>query len=107
MLSNIVLATSSIEWFKEIYPEAKFWSSLVGGLWLVFKGLTWVKEIKTKDLAAIKEGVAEVKNGLNNIHNEMKGQTVSIVDELRELRADFRAYQVPAVRVAARKRNKK
>ena len=100
MLSN------SVDFLKELYPELKFWSQLCGGIWLVFKGLQWVKDIKVKDLAEIKTSVNDVKTGLSEIHTEMKEQTNSIVGELKELRADFRAYNPPRIAKAARKRKK-
>ena len=70
---------------QTLYTEGKFWMALISSLWLVFKGITWIKEIRTNDLVHIQAGVTD-------LHGEMKQQTTSIVNELSELRGDIRSF---------------
>jgi len=69
--------------FYTLYPELKFWCSAGGVLWLLFKGVSWIKAIKTNDLHHIHETV--VSTG-----QQLEKQTGAIVDELRELRKELR-----------------
>lgn len=70
-----------------LYEESKFWLALGGGLWSVFKGINWVKAIRTNDLHHIQLGVNDLKTGLET-------QTTAVVNELREMRNDFRTFYV-------------
>lgn len=81
--------------FRAVYPEAKFWASIIGGLWMVFKAVNWFKSIKDNDLVHIQEGV-------NTIHTKLDIQTDAVVKELSEMRNDFRIYFAPPVSARAR-----
>jgi hypothetical protein len=83
-----------------LYEESKFWSALIGGLWLAFRGINWIRAIRTNDLHHIQLGVNELKTGLEK-------QTAEIVTELRELRDDFRAFYLPRPRTPRRKSSPK
>ena len=80
-----------------IYPELKFWCSAGGVLWLLFRGVTWIKTIKTNDLHHIHETVSSTKAQLEKqtevLGTQLEKQTSALVGELRELRADFRALR--------------
>ena len=69
--------------FYTLYPELKFWISAGGALWLLFKGVAWIKTIKTNDLTHIHETI-------NATSKQMDKQTSAIVLELRELRTELR-----------------
>ena len=73
------------------YPEFKFWGMMGGILWTIYKGVAWVKEIKTNDLQHINQGIMDMENG-------MKEQTKAIVDELKEIRSDFRALMTALIK---------
>lgn len=93
---------------QQLYNEGKFWIAIVGFLWAIFRGVSWVKSIKTNDLAHLKTGMEDVKT-------ELKTQTNSIVDavkdntnEMKELRhVLITALISPPKAVAARARKKK
>lgn len=93
MQSNI------LPYLEQLYAESKFWLTLGGLLWAVFKGLNWVKELKTNDLAHLKTSVDGLKTELNfqteALNKGFEKQTQSLVGELKELRQDFRSYLVP------------
>lgn len=75
---------NSIQLAELIYNESKFWIALAGGLWSVFKGIDWIKSIRTNDLHHIQLGV-------DNLGVKIDGQTRDIVNELKEMRQDIRA----------------
>jgi hypothetical protein len=87
---------SSFSVFHSVYPELKFWASVVGGLWMVFRGINWLKSIKDNDLVHIQLGVNEIKS-------ELKEQTSAVCKELSDLRCDFRTYVAPQL-IAAKRR---
>lgn len=70
---------------KEIYPELRFWFSVGGAFWVVFKAFSWIKAIRENDLTHIQTSVNDLKSGLDH-------QTTSIVQELQGLRGEFRTY---------------
>lgn len=94
-----------------IYEQSKFWIALLGGAYGAYKALsrafTWIKEIREKDLAQLTVNVDTMKTGIidtNTSIRNMEGilakkfedQTTSIVDQLKELRSDFRTfYTIP------------
>lgn len=94
-----------------IYEQAKFWVPCLAFSWGVYKGFDkafkWVKEIREKDLAELKTSVDGLKGGINEtntavqnmqhgLSGKIESQTVSIVDQLKELRSDFRTfYTIP------------
>lgn len=69
-------------WIR-FYPEFKFWGTFGGILWTLFKGVGWIKSIRTNDLASIQNSVVSMENGLEK-------QTLCIVGELKELRTELR-----------------
>jgi hypothetical protein len=87
--------------FHQIYVEAKFWLSVGGAFWILFKCVNWVKAIRENDLTHLQTGV-------DNLHTELQNQTSAVVKELQEMRLDFRTYFAPAqvVRTKSRKRKK-
>lgn len=66
-----------------VYEESKFWLGLGGLLFTLFRALEWVKQIRTNDLVHIQAGV-------DTLVQECRSQTVNVVSELRELRADIK-----------------
>lgn len=71
-----------------LYSEFKFWTPLISLGYGAFRGFTWIKEIRTKDLADMKEIVKRVELGLND-------QTKAVVEELRQFRNDLVSIYVP------------
>lgn len=72
-----------------IYEQSKFWIALISFLWAIFKGFNWVKDIREKDLK-------DIHNGVTSLRGEIQGQTTQIVDQIKELRSDFRTfYTIP------------
>jgi hypothetical protein len=69
-----------------VYNEVKFWSLIGGGIWSSFKVIEWFKTLKTNDLHHVQMGIDDLKA-------LMLDQTTSIVNELKELRSDFRSYR--------------
>jgi hypothetical protein len=68
-----------------LYDESKFWLALGGFFWSLFKGISWIKAIRTNDLHHIQLGVNEINASLTK-------QTDSLLRELGELRNDFRTF---------------
>ena len=88
---------ANIEHLQGVYTELKFWLSLIGALWAVFRGFNWVKEIRTNDLKHIHSGV-------ESLQSDIKDQTASFVsainnntNELKELRSDIRTFTTAVV----------
>lgn len=75
-----------------IYNESKFWVAFGGALWSVFKGVQWVKSIKTNDLHHIQLGLDENSALVKGVRDELKDQTNAVVNELREMRQDIRTF---------------
>lgn len=67
---------------KSIYPEIKFWGSIGGVFFAISKAINWLKTLKTNDLHHIQLGIDE-------IGKQMKVQSDTVVDELKELRAEL------------------
>lgn len=85
--------------------------SAVSVLFLLFKGYTWVRD----NIRGIKKGVdaaaVDNKAGFVAVVDEISKQTSSTVNEIRELRSDFRTFytqpdpiMIPAHSRAVRKR---
>lgn len=73
-----------------IYDQFKAWVFIGGVFFGIFKGLNWIKTLRTNDLVHIQLGVEELKK-------EMITQTVSFVgsmdkntSEIKELRGDMK-----------------
>jgi sulfite exporter TauE/SafE len=95
-----MLLQTSNNLFHQVYPEVKFWASIVAGLWMIFKGVNWVKAIRENDLVHIQAGVDSIKT-------ELAEQTKELVRELSELRADFRTFIAPAPIAVVRAKRRK
>lgn len=90
-----------------ILDQARFWIPCIGFGWGLYKAFAWVKAIREKDLAELKVSMDGVKTGLEATNTAIsrmeqtstenfKSQTTSIVDQLKELRSDFRTfYTIP------------
>ena len=90
-----------------LYEQLKYWLPALGILWGAFKTFRWVKEIREKDLADLKISVEGLKTGITDtksavekmeegVGTKIENQTISIVDQLKELRSDFRTfYTIP------------
>lgn len=71
--------------------------SIVGSIFGVFKLIGW---IKTK-FVSIDKNVIELKNimesNITGLRDDIKAQTNTIANELREQRADFRTFYAPTL----------
>ncbi len=74
--------------FIELYTEGKFWLSIGGIFFGIYKVIDWFKSLKTNDLAHIQSGV-------NDLNTKIDHQTVQICDELKGLRSELRTYFAP------------
>ena len=94
--------------FHQLYPEVRWWASVGGVFWILFKAVNWFKAIRENDLVHVQSGINDVKSGVETVHTELKNQTSAVVKELQEMRLDFRTYFSPTqiVRAKARKRKK-
>jgi hypothetical protein len=89
------------------YPELKYWVSIGGFFFTLFKGYYWIKDVRDKDLKQLHESVS-------SLNAELKSQTTSFVSavatntkELTELRSDLRTFYAPVRAKGARARRKK
>lgn len=84
-----------------VYSEIKYWLSIGAVVWTIMKIMHWVKKIKETDLVNIQSSVSAVSNeinsGLTTLNAELVKQTSAIVNELKEMRADFRTFYVPGL----------
>jgi hypothetical protein len=104
-----VQVPNSTQYLPILYNEFKFWSAVSGAFWLVFKGVTWVKEIRTNDLVHIQAGVDSLKKEISDQTGSIVKSMVDNTQELKELRRDlFNAFVAPprarAARAAKRKK---
>lgn len=83
------------ELIAKFYPELKFWGSIGGVFWLLFKGVQWLKTIKTNDLEHIHQGIEQMGTDLKAqtimLVETQKENSTAIIGELKELRADMRS----------------
>lgn len=95
----------------KLYPEIKFWAGLVGGLWAVFNGLNWVKDIREKDLKGLKSDVAIANTELTKQTETIASgfSTLQAVTDrgFRDLRDDFRTFYMAPDPVMAPARARK
>lgn len=75
-----------------IYNESKFWLAFGGALWSVFKGVAWIRAIKTNDLHHIQLSLNENSDLVRGVRTELVQQTSALVTEFRELRQDIRTF---------------
>lgn len=65
--------------------NTKFYLALFGLLWAAFKGFSWVKDIREKDLKGLKDDLGAqthvIRTGFDNL-----------AEGLREIRDDFRTF---------------
>lgn len=61
----------------EVVNQVKSWTTLLAGIWLIVKLLDWIRSLR---------------DGIDELNKELVEQTNSIVNELREMRADFRTF---------------
>lgn len=73
-----------------VYTEIKYWLTAGSVVWTIMKIMNWVKKIKETDLVNIQSGVS-------TLNHELVKQTSAIVNELKEMRADFRTFYVPGL----------
>lgn len=89
-----------------VYTEIKYWLTVAAAVWPIFKIVSWVKKIKETD-------IVNLQTGVSTLNHELVKQTSAIVNELKEMRADFRTFYIPALAVqparmrAARTRKEK
>ena len=70
-----------------VYQELKFWIPIISALGILFKTTAWLKNLATKD--------------------DLKSQTDAIVNQLKEIRQDFRTALAPPPRLARARSAKK
>jgi hypothetical protein len=91
-----MLTTADTNILAHVYEESKFWSALIGMLWAAFKGFSWIKDIREKDLKGIQGDVSllsgEVRRQTDVISTVTDRQTNAMTRELQELRSDFRTF---------------
>lgn len=97
-----VAATQAVH----VYQELKFWLPLItagGFLWKVFQGVNWLKSLKT-DVLDVK---AQLASQTSTLQSQLAQQTNAIVDELKEIRQDFRMALSPPPRLARARMSRK
>lgn len=77
-------------------PDTKFYLALVGVLWTAFKGVTWVKDIREKDLKGIDGKVdnvgTEIRTQTSAMNAGFTGLSATVDRGFQELRSDFRTF---------------
>lgn len=94
---------NSLQVAQSLYNESKFWIALCGLMWSAFKGVAWIRALKENDLHHLQLGVNDVKTGIGEVKTGLDRQTDAVVNEIKELRADFRAFYPQPVRARASK----
>lgn len=72
---------------QSVAEQGKFWVGLATAIIAGYKGFEWVKQIRTKDLK-------EIHDGIKSMSGKIDTQTASVVGELKEMRADFRTFYI-------------
>ncbi len=109
----MILPAESLHALQYLAEDYKFWITIAGMIASGYKAFQWIKEIRTKDLVAVHQGIQEIKTGLNSLGMKLDSQTNSVVGELKELRNDFRTfipmatYMSPVAARPAAKRTRK
>ena len=79
---------------QKLYPELKFWSWFIAGLWGMFKLVNWVKAIKDNHLHHIQLGIDTIGNDIKELGPEFNKavdkQTDIVVSSFNSLRDDIR-----------------
>ena len=101
------MEANNVALFHQIYPEVRWWCSVGGVFFVLYKAVDWIKSIKTNDLANVQVGVVDIKDSLDKVHDEVKGQTTAVCTELKEMRQEFRTYFAPMIATSARSRKRK
>lgn len=65
--------------------DTKFYLTLGSALWGIFKGFTWVKDIRDKDLKGIKDD-------LSNQTGVISSGFSRLADSIHEMRTDLRTF---------------
>jgi hypothetical protein len=78
----------------------KWVSGFSAVLWAGFRAFTWVKQIREKDLAELKQNVGNVQVSVDGVKAAIEHQTNRIVSELQEQRQDFRTFYAPLLTTA-------
>ena len=73
-----------------LYEQIKFWIPIACGMFAVFRGVEWVRSVRTED-------IPEIQKSIKGLNDRLDDQTNKIVGELKELRADFRILLIPQV----------
>jgi len=76
--------------FLSLYEQIKFWIPIACGMFAVFRGVEWVRSVRTED-------IPEIQKSIKGLNDRLDDQTNKIVGELKELRADFRILLIPQV----------
>ena len=100
-----------------VYQELKFWlpvATAVGLLWKVFQGVSWLKGLKTEVLDVKTQLAAQsvtlqsqIAQQTSTLQSQIAQQTNAIVDELKEIRQDFRLVMAPPPRLVRARSSKK
>ena len=72
-------------------------SALFGTLFGVFKVINWVKTKFTNIDQNVTTLKSTMESGFSNLSNDIKDQTKTIAQELREQRQDFRTFYGPVM----------
>ena len=98
----------------DLATECRNWVGIIGILYTCFRAVSWVKEIKSRDLPNIQACCDNLDSNLkaqsSMMRCEFKEQTIAVVGELKELRGDMRtlvgAFITPQVFEEPRLRRK-
>lgn len=88
----LLQASESIHAAQVLAGDYKFWVTVGGIMWGVYKAYDWVKQIRTKDVPDIKEEVKKLSLHLGELGTKVDNQTNQVVQELKEMRSDFRTF---------------
>jgi hypothetical protein len=80
-----------------IYNYGKFVLGFGSVAVAVWKVVQWVKEIRTKDFADLRVAVTKTQGSIEALGHKVDAQTNAVVNELRELRSDFRTFYTQPV----------
>lgn len=95
----------------KIYTEGKFWLAIGAFFFAIFNGLSWIKSIKTNDLAHIQTGVEDLKKEMTTQTNSFVQAMEKNTKEITELRGDMKLIigslmTIPSPVLAAARRKK-
>lgn len=94
-----------------IYEQFKFWGPVIGATWAAFQAYTWVKEIRTSDLADLQKNIKQLNEKIDGqtdaIVNSLNTQTTEIKTLCSDIKMLTMAFIQPPLMKAARARRKK